>query len=144
MFHELTLVGRLGREPEMRYLADGRPVTSMNIATDRVYKNQQGEQVKEVCWFRVSAFGPSAESCAQYLHKGSPVFVKGFLRPDAQTGGPRIWTRQDGTPGASYDLVATTIKFLPAGRAAEADTAAPPVEDFEGVPDTRGAEEIPF
>jgi len=143
MYQHLTIIGNLGRDPEMRYLPDGRPVTTMNIATNRTYKDSSGQQVKETTWFRVSVFGKTAENCAQYLAKGRMALIEGHLRPDPQTGGPKIWTRQDGTPGASFEMFATNVKFLPSGRA---DTAEPgaPMDDFEGAPETMGDEEIPF
>ncbi len=138
MYHRIELIGNLGRDPEMRYLPDGRPVTTLSVATNRTYTDQSGQQVKETAWFRVSVFGKMAEACAQYLAKGRPVFVEGRLQHDKQTGGPRIWTRNDGTPGASFEVIATVIKFLPSGRA-EAGAPAE-TEEFEGVPDTYGDE----
>ncbi len=143
MFHTIILVGNLGRDPEMRYLPDGRPVTSMSVATNRTYTGSDGQQVKETIWFRVSVFGKAAEACAQYLHKGSQVFVEGRLTPDKTTGGPRVWTKQDGASGASFEVFAITVKFL-GGRGGEATASAAPAEDFEGAPETAGAEEIPF
>lgn len=142
MYQHLTLVGNLGRDPEMRYLPDGRPVTTMNVATNRVYNDQNGQQVKETTWFRVSVFGKSAEACAQYLHKGSQVFVEGRLTPDKTSGGPRIWTKQDGTPGASFEVVAQTVKFL--GGRGEAGAAPAPAAEDTGMPDVPGEEDIPF
>ena len=143
MYQHLTIIGNLGKDPEMRYLPDGRPVTTMSVATNRTYKDSSGQQVKEATWFRVSVFGKTAESCAQYLAKGRLVLVEGHLRPDPQTGGPKIWTRQDGTPGASFEIFATNIKFMPSGARGEAE-AGVPAEDFEGAPETYGEENIPF
>lgn len=142
MWHKIELLGNLGRDPEMRYLPDGRPVTTMSVATNRTYTDQSGQQVKETAWFRVSVFGKAAEACAQYLKKGSQVFVEGRLQHDKQSGGPRIWTRQDGTPGASFEVIAMTVKFL----GSRGEAAPPPVapEELEGIPDTSGVEDIPF
>ncbi len=66
-----------------------------------------GNLVKETIWFRVSVWGKQAESSNQYLKKGSKVLVEGRLTPDPATGGPRIWTRQDGTPAASFEVTAS-------------------------------------
>jgi single-strand DNA-binding protein len=118
MYQKVIIIGNLGRDPEMRYLPSGQPVTSLSVATSNKYTGQDGQQVDETTWFRVSVFGKQAESCNQYLKKGSKVLVEGRLRPDPATGAPRIWTRQDGTPGASFDLTAQTVRFLssrPAG-----------------------------
>jgi single-strand DNA-binding protein len=143
MYQKLVIIGNLGRDPEMRYLPDGRPVTQLNVATNNVYKDANGQQVKETTWFRVSVFGKQAEACAQYLQKGRSVLVEGRLRPDKNTGGPRIWDKQDGTKGASYEVNAMTVKFLGGGQRGE---GGPTVTDEElaAVPDTMGDEEIPF
>ena len=112
MYQKITLVGNLGRDPELRYLQNGTPVTNLSVATNNTYNNQQGEQVKETTWFRVSVFGKQAESCSQYLTKGKSVLVEGRLKPDPTTGGPKMWTGNDGTSRASYDVTATTVRFL--------------------------------
>jgi single-strand DNA-binding protein len=113
MYQKLVIVGRLGRDPEMRYMPDGTAVTIMNVATDRrwTYKNS-GQPVQETTWFRVSVWGRQAESVNQYLSKGSMVLVEGHLRPDPQTGSPRLYTRQDGTTGSSFEMTAENVRFL--------------------------------
>ncbi len=110
-YQSTTIVGNLGRDPEMRYLPSGQPVTSFSVATSRSYTNNQGQKIEETIWFRVSVFGKAAESCNQYLKKGSKVLVEGRLQAD-KSGGPRIWTRQDGTPAASFEISANTVRFL--------------------------------
>jgi single-strand DNA-binding protein len=112
MYQSTTIVGRLGRDPEMRYLDNGQPVTSFSVATDRKYSDGSGQQVKETTWFRISVFGKQAESCNQYLKKGSMALIEGRLQIDSKTGGPRVWTRQDGTSSASFEIVANTVRFL--------------------------------
>ncbi len=145
MYQHLTIVGNLGKDPEMRYTPSGSPVTNLNIATNRTYKDNSGQQVKETTWFRVSVFGKTAETVAQYLHKGSLVLVEGHLRPDSKTGGPRIYDRQDGTKGASYEIFATNVRFMPSGQRAEGG-APMAEEELAGAPmETAGDEEaIPF
>ena len=112
MFHTIIIVGNLGKDPEMRYTPAGQAVTSFNVASSRSYTGQNGQQVKETVWFRVSAWGKQAELASQYLKKGNKVLVEGRLSPDLATGGPKVFTRQDGTSGASYEIVANTIRFL--------------------------------
>ena len=112
MYHTITVVGNLGRDPEMRYSPDGKPVTNLSVATNRKWTNADGTAGEETVWFRVACWGKLAEVCEQYLSKGRRVLVEGRLRPDPETGGPRIWTRQDGTAGASYEIVARTVRFL--------------------------------
>jgi len=110
-FHTIIIVGNLGRDPEMRFIPSGQPVTSFSMASSRSYTNSQGEKIDETLWFRVSVFGKMAETCNQYLHKGSKVLVEGRLQAD-KNGSPRIWTRQDGTPGVSFEVTAQTVRFL--------------------------------
>jgi single-strand DNA-binding protein len=112
MYHTLIIVGNVGKDPEMRYTPSGQAVTSFSVATNRQYTASNGEQVKETIWFRVSAWGKQAEICNQYLRKGSKVLIEGRLTPDKNTGGPRIWSRQDGTAGASFEVTASTVRFL--------------------------------
>ena len=112
MYHTLVLVGNVGRDPEMRYTPSGQPVTSFSVATNRQYTANSGETVKETIWFRVTTWGKQAEVCNQYLKKGSKVLVEGRLTPDGATGGPRVWTAQDGTPRASFEVTASTVRFL--------------------------------
>ena len=90
MYHTIIIVGNLGRDPEVRYTPSGQPVTSFSVATNRQYTNNAGETIKETLWFRVSAWGKTAEVCNQYLKKGSKVLVEGRLMADPATGGPRI------------------------------------------------------
>ena len=139
MFQKLILVGRLGRDPEMRYTPTGQAVTSFSVATDRQYTDQGGKPVKETVWFRVTAWGKLAETCNTYLQKGKMVLIEGRLTVDAKSGGPRVWTGQDGQPRASYEVTAQTVKFL-SGRSEGGSGEGGMEEDVEAGP----AEEIPF
>lgn len=112
MYHTIIIVGNLGRDPEMRYTPGGQAVTNFNVATNRQYTSSDGQQVKETVWFRVSTWGKNAENCNQYLRKGSRVLVEGRLVPDQATGGPRTYTRNDGTTGASFEVSAQIVRFL--------------------------------
>lgn len=140
MFHTIIIVGNVGRDPEMRYTPTGQAVTSFSVATSRQYNNSQGQQVKETIWFRISAWGKQAETCNQYLKKGSRVLVEGRLTADPNTGGPRIWNRQDGTPGASFEVSAATVRFLTSrSEGGEAGSTEQDMGDFGG-----DESEIPF
>lgn len=136
MYHTILLVGNLGRDPEMRYTPSGQAVTSFNVATNRQYTGADGNQVKETTWFRVSTWGKQAETCNQYLKKGSKVLVEGRLNPDSATGGPRIWTRQDGSSGASFEVTANTVRFLSSRGEVESGgfDAAGPADSEEDIP----------
>jgi single-strand DNA-binding protein len=107
------------------------------------YTNNNGERVKRTIWVRVSAWGKQAENCNQYLKKGSKVLVEGRLTADAATGGPRIWTKQDGSTGTSFEVSAQTVRFLSTrgetaesgvGTASGADEAMAPAGDEGDIP----------
>ena len=131
MFQTLILIGNLGKEPEMRYTPSGQPVTTLSVATNRRYSGANGQPVKETAWFRVTVWGKQAETCNQFLHKGSKVLVEGRLTPDPETGGPRVW-ENNGKHGASYEVTASTVRFL-SGRedGEEGDTAGVPDHDID-------------
>ena len=112
MYQKLTVIGRLGRDPEMRYMPSGDPVTSFSIATDRAWNDKNGQKQKETTWFRCSVFGKQAEVANQYLGKGKMVLVEGRLRVDPKTGGPSTYTRQDGSVAANFEIVAENLRFL--------------------------------
>lgn len=112
MYQKIIVVGNLGGDPQMRYMSDGRPVTNFSLATNRRWTDRNsGQQVEETTWFRISVWGPQAESANQYLSKGRRVLVEGRLRSD-ENGGPPMWTAQDGTVRASFEIIADTVRFL--------------------------------
>lgn len=110
-YHTLLIVGNLGKPPEMRYTQSGTNVTSLSVATNKTYTDHAGQQVKKTVWFRVSVFGKQAESCNEYLKKGSLILVEGEINAD-EAGNPKIFTRNDGTRGASYEVMAKNVRFL--------------------------------
>jgi single-strand DNA-binding protein len=112
MFHTVIIAGNVGRDAEMRYTPSGQAVASFSVATNRQYTASSGEQVKETIWFRISAWGKQAEICNQYVKKGMKVLVEGRLTADQGTGGPRIWSGNDGSPRASFEVTAGTVRFL--------------------------------
>lgn len=112
MYQKIIVVGNLGGDPEMRYLPDGTAVTNFSVATNRRWTDgRTGEQQEETTWFRVSVWGRRAEAANQYLSKGQRVLVEGRLRPD-DNGGPRLWTAQDGTVRASFEITASNFEFM--------------------------------
>lgn len=111
-YQKIIVVGNLGREPEMRYTPSGQAVTSFSVAVNETYTNNNGEKIKKTIWFRVTTWGKQAEICNQYLKKGQQVLVDGRMNADPSTGGPKIFTRQDGAAGASFEITAQTVRFL--------------------------------
>jgi len=142
MYHTLIIVGNLGKDPEMRYTPSGQAVTSFPVASNRKYTSSNGEQVNETIWFRISAWGKQAEICNQYLKKGSKVLVEGRLTPDKNTGGPRIWQKQDGTSGASFEVNAQTVRFL--STRAESDAGSAAASDAGEMATAPAEDDIPF
>jgi single-strand DNA-binding protein len=140
MYHTIILIGNLGRDPEMRYTPSGQAVTNFSVATNRQYTGSDGQLVKETIWFRISTWGKNAENCNQFLKRGSKVLVEGRLVPDANTGGPRIWNRQDGTPSASFEVSAQTVRFL-STRGEDDSGGVPP---GEGAGQAEDGSDIPF
>jgi len=127
MYQKIIIIGNLGRDPEMRYTPDGNPVTSFSVATSRRFSEKE-----ETTWFRVTVWGKQAESCNQYLHKGSKVLVEGRLRPDS-SGNPTVFQRKDSNWGASYEITAETVRFLtPKGE--ESNQNLGPMDDDEDIP----------
>lgn len=140
MYHTIIIAGNVGRDPEMRYTPAGQPVTSFSVATNRQYTNAGGETVKETIWFRVTTWGKTAEVCNQYVKKGSKVLVEGTLRPDPATGSPKVYQKQDGAYGSSYEVTANTVRFLSSREDAGGDPGSSGPEYGNGAPE----EDIPF
>ena len=102
--NKITIIGNLGRDPEMRYSTSGNPMTSFSIASNRRYTTG-GEQREETEWFNCTAFGRLADVCNQYLTRGQQVYIEGRLRS-------RQYERRDGTPGFSLDVTVTDMQML--------------------------------
>jgi single-strand DNA-binding protein len=146
MYHKITIVGYLGRDPEMRYTPSGQPVTNFSVATSRKWAGSDGQQHDETVWWRVTVWGKQAETCNQYLSKGRLVLIEGRVGGDRLPQGgnaeqivPHIWQGQDGQPRAQFQITAQTVRFL-GGR----DAAPPP--QAPGMPEEppEEGEEIPF
>lgn len=119
-YHNITIVGNLGRDPEMRYTDSGTAVCSLNVATNKTYTDRNGQQVKKTCWFRVSVFGKQAENVNNYLKKGSLVLVEGEMNA-GEDGNPKVYVKHDGTHAASYEVMAKNVRFLDSKQAESTD-----------------------
>jgi single-strand DNA-binding protein len=128
--------GYLAADPEMRFLPSGQPVTNFRIGSTRQWKSKDGEVQKETTWIRVDVWGAQAEIVNQYAHKGDLVIVEGRLKPDKTTGGPNIFTRNDGSSGASYEVTAEPYGVRILGRF-EKRNAEISEEDYS-------SDEVPF
>lgn len=97
--NKVMIIGSVGREPEMRYMPNGRAVTSFGVATTRSWTNAEGQRREETEWFNVIAWGSLAEICKQHLHKGQQVYVEGRLQT-------RQWEDQEGKKYCRVEIVA--------------------------------------
>ena len=105
MLNKVMIIGRLGRDPELRYSQTGAPVATLNIATDESYNDREGNKVDRTEWHRVVVFQRAAENCANYLAKGSLVFVEGSLQT-------RKWQDQQGQDRYTTEIKAQRVQFL--------------------------------
>lgn len=111
-YEQIVIVGNLGGEPEMRYTQSGQAVTNFSVAVNKKWNGQDGQAHEQTKWFRVATWGKLAEVCNQYLSKGRQVLVEGEFTVDPQTGGPRVWTDQNGNSRASLEITASRVVFL--------------------------------
>lgn len=106
MYQQITLIGNLGNDPEMRYTPSGTPVASFNLATSRSWTGQDGQRQDKTTWFRISVWNKQAEIVTQYLAKGRQVMVVGEVEE------ARVYTDRDGNPRASLEVKAQSVRFL--------------------------------
>lgn len=102
--NKVFLIGNLTRDPEVRYLPSGAAVGDLRLAVSRKYKTQQGEEREETCFVSISVWGRQAETCSQYLSKGSPVLVEGRLRYEE-------WEK-DGQKNNRISVTAERVQFM--------------------------------
>ncbi|MBI4279428.1 MAG: single-stranded DNA-binding protein [Armatimonadetes bacterium] len=133
MLNRVILIGRLTRDPELRYVPSGQPVASFTLAVDRPFTNQQGERgtdfIDVVAWRRL------ADQAAQFLKKGRMVAVEGRLQI-------RSYETQDGQKRKAAEVVATDIRFL--DRKGAAESPGPGAGTVEPAGGEEGEEDVPF
>ncbi len=122
-FNKVLLLGNLTRDPELRYIPSGQAVTSFTVASNRTYLAASGEKKEDVSFIRVVTWARLAETCNEYLKKGSQVFVEGRLQS-------RSWEAQDGTKRSAVEVVASGVQFLgrPSASASHDNSASYPEE----------------
>ncbi len=103
--NKVLLIGRLGRDPEMRYTPSGKPVTTYSVATSRSWNSSDGEHHTETEWFNVVAWGSLAEICKQHLTKGQQVYIEGRLQT-------RYWEDSDHVKHSATEIVASEMIML--------------------------------
>jgi single-strand DNA-binding protein len=103
--NKCMIIGNLGRDPEMRYTPSGQAVTQFSVATNRNFRDQQGEWQSETEWFRVVVWGDRGERAAEYLRKGHKVYVEGRIQT-------RQWEDQSGNKRYTTELIADRVSSL--------------------------------
>lgn len=146
MLNRVILIGRLTRDPELRFTQSGIAVCTFSLAVDRNYKNASGE--RETDFIDIVVWRQQGENCANYLSKGKLAAVDGQLRV-------RSYETQDGQKRRVYEVVADNVRFLSPkeggsasggsyGASGHGDPPAPAEPPFEGSGDMVGDEDLPF
>lgn len=134
MYQQFTIVGNVGRDPQMRYTQGGVPVADFSVAVNKRYTTASGEQREETLWVRVTCWRKLAEQVSQYVSKGRLVLVVGEVAVSAYLNNNR-------EPAATLELTAATVRFL-GGREGAGQQRESDYNDFAPPPDDVG--EIPF
>jgi single-strand DNA-binding protein len=122
--NKVMIIGRLGRDPEMRYTPSGKPVTTFSVATHRSWNTSEGERRTDTEWFNVVAWGSLAEICKEYLSKNRLVYIEGRLQT-------RHWDDAEGKKHTSVEIVANEMIMLDDRRENEASPEADSGEEDE-------------
>src|SRR5437899_3745681 len=121
--NKVFLIGNLTKPPELRYTPSGTAVADLRLAVNRNYTTQGGEKREEVCFLTVVVWGKQAESCGEYLDKGSQILVEGRLQT-------REWEAKDGGKRTVIEVVAERVQLMGRGRAPAPASVAPAAEPF--------------
>lgn len=139
--NKVILLGRLGQDPELKYTPSGSAVANFSLATNRVWKDQDGNSQERTDWHRLVVWRKSAEIANQYLKKGSQVYVEGRLET-------RSWTDKNEVVRYMTEVIVENFQML-GGKSDRpgdvSDTPPPPEEDFSPGPQEGGTEDdLPF
>ena len=128
--NKVILIGRLGRDPEMRYTPGGKAVTNFTMATSESWKDDSGEKQEHTEWHRIVIWGKMAELADKHLSKGSQVYIEGKIST-------KEWTDKEGVKRYTTEIVASHMTFL--GEKGEGKSHEAPADDNPG-----GYDDIPF
>ena len=143
--NKVTLIGRLGRDPETRYMPNGDAVCNFSIATDESWKDQQGQKQTRTEWHAITTYRRLAEIAGQYLKKGSQVYIEGRIQS-------RKYTGKDGIERTAYEIICHEMKMLDSKSSggAEQHTPAPTPQSAQRQAPPRAApqddidDDVPF
>lgn len=137
-FNKITIVGYLGRDPELRYTPQGTPVCNFSVATTERRKDKGGEPQDITTWFRVNYWGRLAELASQYLAKGRQVYIEGRLTTQE-------WQDRDGNTRTSLEVHGTDLHFIgPRGEEVPPPRAEPTGREQPQAEETVTDDDIPF
>ena len=151
-FNKVILVGNLTKDPEVRYIPSGTAVGDLRLAVSETFKNKAGEQVEQTCFVDVVVWARQAETCGEYLRKGSPVLVEGRLQLDQ-------WKTKEGEARSKLRVRADRVQFLGSPRSGAefqdqgadndderggSDAPPPPPGDDEGQGLEEDDDNLPF
>ena len=106
--NKAILIGRLGRDPEVRYMPNGEAVCNFSIATSETWKDQHGQKQERTEWHNITLYRRMAEVAGQYLKKGSLVYIEGRIQS-------RKYTGKDGIERTAYEIIGSEMKMLGGG-----------------------------
>ena len=106
--NKAILIGRLGRDPEVRYMPNGDAVCNFSIATSETWKDQHGQKQERTEWHNITLYRRMAEVAGQYLKKGSQVYIEGRIQS-------RKYTGKDGIERTAYEIIGSEMKMLGGG-----------------------------
>ena len=143
--NKVILIGRLGRDPEVRHMPNGEAVCNFSIATSETWKDQSGQKQERTEWHAITLYRRMAEVAGQYLKKGSLVYIEGRIQS-------RKYTDKNGIERTAYEIIGSEMKMLGGkaeGSSESANTAeppAPPSRQTPGAPaqPVDNIDEIPF
>lgn len=105
MLNKVILIGRLGRDPETRYMPNGEAVCNFSVATSEKYTDKNGQRQEATEWHNVTMYRKLAEIAGQYLKQGSQVYIEGKIKS-------RKYTDKNGVERTAYDIIANELKML--------------------------------
>lgn len=120
--NKVTLIGRVGRDPEVRYMPNGEAVANFSIATSESWKDKNGERVTKTEWHNIALYRKMAEIAGQYLKKGSQVYIEGKIQS-------RKYTGKDGIERTAYEIIGSEMKMLGGNTGTESVQATPTKQD---------------
>ncbi len=136
--NKAIIIGRLGRDPEVRYTPDGTAIANFSVATSEEWKDKtSGEKRERTEWHRIVAFRRLGEICGEYLSKGRQVYIEGRIQT-------RDWEDKDGNKRYTTEIVASQMQMLGSKDAVEGPRTSP-ASDYQGSPDLASQDDdIPF